>query len=496
MKNHKSGLIATLVLLVAISFSAFAQAPLSNTMPAKGVLGTTDFVTNTNYATPSTITLAEPASVAVDPTTGKLFVADRDNRRVLRWSSAAKMVNGSAAEVVLGQPDFVTRTRNTGGLSAATTNDPNAVYVDANGRLWVADMTNNRILRFDNASAKHSGDPADGELGQPDFLTNTAGTTAGIMNTPTGIFVDGSGTLWVADKGNNRVLRFTNAAGKANGASADGVLGQKLFTTSTAGGAGADSLNLPWGVYVDGAGKLWVADRMNSRILRFDNAAAKANGAGADGVLGQADFVTGAYMTTQSGLGEPRGVFGDGLGNLYVADEGNTRVMVYSGAAAKTNGANADYVIGQVDFTSHASATTATTLNYAPSLFVDNVNNAIWIPDTYNHRVLRFDVKIGVVTSVVRDLPGQRPTAYVLSQNFPNPFNPTTTITFRLPVAGNVSLEVYDVLGRLVSVLVKGQMPAGSYQVPFNASALSSGMYLYRLNANGFSSVRKMLLMK
>jgi len=214
-------------------------------MPANGVLGTTDFVTNTGYTSPTDTTLAEPFCVAIDPTTGKLFVADRDNRRVLRWSSADKLINGSAAEVVLGQPDFVTRTANTGGISAATMNNPNSVHVDANGTLWVADRDNNRVLRFDNASSKISGANADGVLGQPDFTSDAFGTTAGLMGAPTSVYVDESGTLWVADKDNSRVLRFDNAAAKPDGGDADGVLGQPDFVTGSSGTTAAN-MDAPW----------------------------------------------------------------------------------------------------------------------------------------------------------------------------------------------------------------------------------------------------------
>jgi sugar lactone lactonase YvrE len=385
-------LFAFMFLLTVTSLSVFAQVPLADNMPASGVLGTTDFITNTNYASPSTTTLSEPAGVAVDPTTGKLFVADRDNRRVLRWSSADKMVNGSAAEAVLGQPDFVTRTRNTGGLSAATTNDPVGVFVDANGRLWVADMTNNRVLRFDNASTIASASPANGVLGQPDFVTNTAGVTANKMTTPTGVFVDGNGTLWVADRANNRVLRFANAATIANGTAADGVLGQADFVSATTG-LTASTMNAPWGVNVDVAGRLWVADRVNNRVLRFDNAASKANGAAADGVIGEPDFTTSVFNKTRGGLGEPRGVATDAAGRLYVVDEGNTRVMVYNNAAGLANGPNANNVLGQTDFNSDLSSPiSASSLNYPLSIFIDNANNDIWLPDIYNHRVLRYSV--------------------------------------------------------------------------------------------------------
>ncbi|MCK7522999.1 MAG: hypothetical protein MZV64_37635 [Ignavibacteriales bacterium] len=102
-------------------------------MPAVGVLGQTDFVTNTSGLTAST--LNGPKGIAIDPTTGKLFVADYENRRVLRWSSVDKMINGAAAEVVLGQPDFVT---NTSGTSSTKLSRPYGIYVDAVGRLWVS----------------------------------------------------------------------------------------------------------------------------------------------------------------------------------------------------------------------------------------------------------------------------------------------------------------------------------------------------------------------
>lgn len=385
-------LFAILFLLMLASVSVNAQVPLADNLSANGVLGTTDFVTNTNYASPSTSTLSEPAGVAVDPTTGKLFVADRDNRRILRWSSTDKMVNGSAAEAVLGQPDFVTRTRNTGGLSAATTNDPIGVFVDASGRLWVADMTNHRVLRFDNASTIASASPANGVLGQPDFVTNSTGVTASKMNTPTSVFVDGSGTLWVADRANNRVLKFNNAASKSNGAAADVVLGQADFVSATSG-LTASTMNAPWGVNVDAAGRLWVADRVNNRVLRFDKAATKVTGAAADGVIGEPDFVTSVFNKTRGGLGEPRGVATDAAGRLYVADEGNTRIMVYNNAAFLANGPNANNVLGQADFNSDLSSPiSASSLNYPVSLFIDNANNTIWVPDIYNHRVLRYNV--------------------------------------------------------------------------------------------------------
>lgn len=83
-----------------------------------------------------------------------------------------------------------------------------------------------------------------------------------------------------------------------------------------------------------------------------------------------------------------------------------------------------------------------------------------------------------------------------LAQNFPNPFNPETSISFSLPVASNVSLRVFNLVGQEVATLVSGQTAAGTHTVNFDGSNLTSGMYIYRLEAGEFSATRKMVLMK
>ncbi len=85
---------------------------------------------------------------------------------------------------------------------------------------------------------------------------------------------------------------------------------------------------------------------------------------------------------------------------------------------------------------------------------------------------------------------------YQLLQNYPNPFNPSTVISYQLPVSGRVTLRVFDMLGREVASLVDGKINAGAHQVQFNASGLSSGIYLYTLETPDFTQTRKMLLIK
>jgi hypothetical protein len=80
--------------------------------------------------------------------------------------------------------------------------------------------------------------------------------------------------------------------------------------------------------------------------------------------------------------------------------------------------------------------------------------------------------------------------------NYPNPFNPTTTITYELSAASDVRLEVYDILGRHVQTLAYGHQAAGHHTATFDANGLASGMYLYRLQAGNQSQTKRMLLIK
>jgi hypothetical protein len=88
------------------------------------------------------------------------------------------------------------------------------------------------------------------------------------------------------------------------------------------------------------------------------------------------------------------------------------------------------------------------------------------------------------------------PNEYNLCQNYPNPFNPVTSIEFSLPKSGFVKLNVYDMLGKQVAELVNSQKSAGDYIVDFDASALSTGIYFYRLEVNDFIAVKKLAVIK
>jgi sugar lactone lactonase YvrE len=361
---------------------------------AETVLGSQQFNAAFFLITPTQSSMLGPQSVAIDPVSGKLFVADAANNRVLRFSSAATLTTGAAAEAVFGQPDFTSK-------GFATTpkemSGPTGVACDSTGTLWVADSNNNRILRFDNAAAKPMfSASADAVLGQANLSSKVklVPPTAASVNDPFGVAVDSTGTVWVADTANNRVLRFDHAAIKANGANADGVIGSPTFTDNAGGLTNRYALSFPICLAADGSGTLWVGDAFNSRVLRFDHAATLPNGPLADGLLGQFDYVskipysppTAATLTFVSGM------VVDAEGALWVSDTSSNRVLRFDDAAHKTDSAPADAVLGQKSFITNYSATTRAGLRSPGGLALDAAGN-LFVADSSNERILRFTPK-------------------------------------------------------------------------------------------------------
>ena len=384
MKTPLLHLLATLALTSALT----CGRTIPNNAAADLVLGQATFTTGSPL-TVSANSLRGPTAITMDPVSGKLFVADSVSGRVLRYANAAALQNGAPAEAVLGQPNLATDAVNP--VIGLGMNYPSALFFDRFKRLWVADQNRNRVLMYSAADFRESGTHPDKVFGQPDFTTTSSTpVSANKMRSPCGLWVDKDDRLWVADQNNNRILRFDSVTTKpAVNAAADGVLGQPDFTTATVGSA-ADKLITPEGVTVSASGQVFVADYGNHRILRFDNAAATSGLVSASAVLGQPDFTIHTQGITATQLDSPAGVFLTPDDQLWVTDYGNNRMVRFNNASTKANGAAADGVLGQPDFTTRTTGTTAQSLRfpyYSP--FADSAGK-LWVPDTGNNRVLRF----------------------------------------------------------------------------------------------------------
>ncbi len=389
-KGRISVFLAVFLSCFLITSNAWAAFGVVNGENADSVLGQADFVSGSSGT--GNNRFASPRSVVVDAATGKVFVADSSHHRVLRFSSADALTNGAAAEAVLGQTNFTNISANRGLFfpTAATLNAPRGLAMES-GNLWVADYRNNRVLRFDNAATIASGAFATQVLGQANFGTTASGNTNSSLFRPIDLTIRNN-NLWVVDANNHRVIRFDAVTTKPlnGGATADSVLGQANFNQS-ASGTSSTRFEDPSGIVIDSSGVLWISDTTNQRILRFDNAATLSNGAAADGVLGQATFTTDVSGTTQAMLREPGGLDVDGSGRLFVTDIDNYRVLIFNSAATKANGANADFVLGQPDFVTNTYGVTQNTFSSVSDVFVDTTRaDTLWVADRGNHRVLRF----------------------------------------------------------------------------------------------------------
>lgn len=577
--------IATL--FVVLFAPAIVAAQWSNGQNATHVIGQSDFTSGAGNTTNNTLYLSNSygGGMAIDFTTNKMYVADCANNRVLRYSYPAGGFGSDqpAAEAVFGQTNF---SGFGAGISSTTMSQPKAVFA-IRDTLWVAEYTNNRVTAFFNASSKTDGAAADLVLGQPDMTTASTGTSAIKMSTPSCVTVDGSGNVYVSEYLNNRVLKF-NKASLANGAPADVVFGQAVKTTAVSGN-GATNLSGPWDIVVKN-NSLFVAEYSNHRVIRYDNISAATDGAAGANIFGNTVMGGGFNTTTQGSVSYASCVAVDDLNRLYVGSWDHSRVMIFPDAFTAVNGPNATSVLGQTDFTSSGFGTTQSTFKYVNGVFLDKPNRLLYVVDVGNHRILQFmassmlPVELTTFTGSVRgssvelnwktatevnnygfeieraSIGNDRSTInneqwgrigfvegagssnsprdysfvdkniaggsysyrlkqidrngkfnyteavavkmliareLTLSQNYPNPFNPTTTITYTVPEDGKVSLKIFDVLGREVATLVDGEKSAGvMHYATFDASKLAGGLYFSRLEDNNTRLTRKLLLVK
>ncbi|ADO69215.1 hypothetical protein [Stigmatella aurantiaca] len=319
---------------------------------ASRVIGQNDFTSNSanqgGAAGPSTLNgpWGNPSFVG-----GKLYVSDLDSNRILGFNGLPTQ-NGAPANFVLGQPGFTSTTASAGrgGLSSMEGTSSEGTH------LAVADKGNNRVLLYNTLPTDSNARP-DLVIGQPDFDTTPLQCGASSLGLPEDVFI-GHGKLLVADSANNRILIW-NTLPTTNGQPADRVLGQASFTTCAGNDvdgdgvrdltATASTLLSPAGLWTDGT-RLLVADTGNNRVLIW-NQFPTTNGQPADGVLGQTDFTTRTSGVAANKLSAPYIVNSTGQ-QIFVAEYQNNRVLLWN-QFPSAQGAPADAVLGQPDFTSN-----------------------------------------------------------------------------------------------------------------------------------------------
>lgn len=401
---------------VLAAFPLTAALAVERNTTANVVLGQSSFTSNMPNApaglpTASNLAPSNASDVAIAPS-GRVYVSDADNHRILSWPSAAALTNAQPADMVFGQPDFNSNALNNGGVSASSLALPQGVFVDAGGNLWVADAFNHRVLKFNNPQTDGTPAAADLVIGQFDFTHRDENLGFGgqgfdvarahSLLYPGRVVVYGDSDVYIADSGNSRVLHYTHVT--ANTPTANRVYGQfNNFTWRGKNNQGngpdgccalRENMFNPIGIARDAAGRLYVADWLNHRMLRFDQPLSSTL---PDAVLGQTDFFSRAPdgPDLHRGLHLPTDMTFDTFGRLFVADAANNRVVVYFNplsipAPQMVYGQLGDLGSQAVNHGLGEFAADADGL-FSPTGVALDASGRLLVVDTNNSRVLRFD---------------------------------------------------------------------------------------------------------
>ncbi|MDD5422264.1 MAG: hypothetical protein PHT32_02420 [Candidatus Omnitrophica bacterium] len=394
--------IAALIILTLLSCSKPAHGELTNNMSADVVVGQPDFNSNSinQGGAAGANTLNNPSGVFSD---GKrLFICEESNNRVLIFNSIP-VSNNASADVVVGQQNFTATAANQGVTASPKANtlyNPAAAYV-LNGKLYIVDRSNSRVLIYNSIPASNNAS-ADMVLGQSGFTTQTAnqgGIGANTLAAPTAIWSDDK-KLIISDHANRRFLVF-NTIPTFNKAPADVVIGQSNFTSNSqyqGGSAAANNLGSAYTSTSDGK-ILILNDPTAHRVLVYSSIP-QANNASANVVIGQSDFLS--VTANQGGgvgpntLSNPKASYFDGK-RLFIWDRENHRVLVFN-SLPTSNNASADMVIGQASLLSgspnQGGQPGANTLQGSGKMYqaIHSDGRHLFIADTGNHRVLIYNI--------------------------------------------------------------------------------------------------------
>jgi trimeric autotransporter adhesin len=323
--------------------------------------------------------LSLPQGVAVD-TAGNIYIADTFNDRIRVVGSALPTINTVAGNGTEGYSG------DGGAAISAELHLPLGVAVDSAGNIYIADYGNNRIREgtlstgiistvAGNGTAGYSGDGG-------------AATSAELYDAP-GVAVDGAGNIYIADYDNNRIRKVTVSTGIISTVAGNGTAGY-----SGDGGAAINAeLDNPSGVAVDGAGNIYIADYYNHRIRKVTLSTGIISTVAGNGTAGYSGD-GGAAINAK--LYFPYGVAVDGAGNICIADSANNRIreVTASTGIISTVAGN-----GTASYSGDGGAATSAELRLPSAVAVDGAGN-IYIADRENERIREVTASTGIISTV------------------------------------------------------------------------------------------------
>jgi hypothetical protein len=383
---------------------------------------------------------------------GNVFFADSDNHRIRKVSASGTITtvagNGGIGYSGDGMP-----------ATAATLAAPYGVAIDSSGRLFIADASNYRVrlVSADGTIFTYAGTGIYGYSG------DGAAATAASITVPTSVALDAAGNLYLADRDNNRVRRVdtTGVISTVAGNGTEAFSGDGSRAT-------AANLNMPHGVAAGADGSIFIADTGNDRIRKVDAAGTITTvaGNGIQGASGDGGAATAAHLYFPAGIAQ------DAAGNLYIADQGNSRVRKVTADGVITTVAGN----GIAGFSGDGGAATFAGLR-SPSRVALDAAGRLYIADTGNHRIRRVEAS-GVIITVagngVAGFGGDGGSAQATSLNGPYGIGLDAAGNLYIADTGNNRIRKVDLGGVISTVAGTGTAGFGGDGTLAKSSMLSA----------------------
>ena len=323
-------------------------------------------------------TMTSPCGLAVD-TSGHLYFSDIGNGRIRMVDLNTGLISNYAASGIAGYSG------DGGPATAAQISTPEGLACDAAGNLYICDADNNRLRKVTASTGVMS--TFAGQNGM--FGDGVAASSE--ISTPSNIATDAAGNIYIADFENNRIRKVTVSTGMISTVAGSGIAGYQNGFSGDGGPATAATIYGPNAVAVDNAGNMYISDGNNQRIRKVNAAGIITTiaGTGTNGYSGDGGPATAAKIYA------PAGLAADNAGNVYFADQGNSRIRKISAAGTITTVAGT----GTAGFSGDGAPATIAKIRFPSDVALDGMGN-LYIADAYNNRVRKVDT-LGLISTVV-----------------------------------------------------------------------------------------------
>ena len=329
--------------------------------------------------------LNQPDGVKLD-SLGHMYISDLGNNRVRAVSPAGIVIPGTGLINTIAGNGTAGYSGDGGAATLADLYSPNGVVVDSAGNVYIVDASNNRVRKVNassgiittvagNGTAGYSGDGGPGTNAQ--------------LNDPTGVAIDTSGNIYIAEYNNCRIRKVAATTGIITTVAGNGTAGY----SGDGGQATSASLAYPQGVAVDASGNIYIADSSNNRIRKVTISTGIITTVAGNGTAG---YSGDGAAATSAKLNEPFGPVIDASGNIYIPDLFNYRVrkVTVSTGIITTVAGN-----GTEGYTGDGGAATSAELNFPWSVAFDSAGN-FYISDSNNARIRKVTISTGIITTV------------------------------------------------------------------------------------------------